>query len=169
MASLLAATKSLIVKQSVRVASYSSSRKLNFQRTMFKENGGEPKFPSIDRTIQQIKNAKVLNDTTGQGFGERGDKGEEGGKKSVFEDHVEFPSEFMIKIIGLNEPTFVIDILNSVATIVNVAPEKIAFTTKETAGGKYLSISIKPYFKDASEVYAAYDIVSKDTRVKFVI
>lgn len=160
MVGLMASTRSLVIKNTGRsLASFSSSSRVN----MFKENGGEPKFPSIDRTIQQLKSGTVLKDTSGEGFGEKAEK------KSVFEDHVEFPTEFMIKVIGLNDPTFAIDILNSVATIVNQAPEKISFTTKETAGGKYLSISIKPYFKDAAEVYAAYDIVSKDTRVKFVI
>lgn len=122
-------------------------------------SSGEPKFPSIDETAKQIKLANVLKDY------QNGDET----KASVFEDHVTFPSEFMIKIIGQNEPTFIIDILNSVATVINQAPEKIPFTTKETAGGKYLSISIKPVFEDAAAVYAAYDIVSKDTRVKFVI
>ena len=122
-------------------------------------SSGEKKFPSIDETAKQIKLANVLKDY------KDGDET----KASVFEDHVTFPSEFMIKIIGINEPTFIIDILNSVATVINQAPEKIAFTTKETAGGKYLSISIKPVFEDAAAVYAAYDIVSKDTRVKFVI
>lgn len=148
--------KSLISRQIRRCTVTSSS----FSRaSMFKANGGEPKFPSIDETSRQIKLANVLKDY------KEGDES----KNSVFEDHVTFPSEFMIKVIGLNEPTFVIDIVNSVATIVNQAPEKITFTTKETAGGKYLSISIKPFFNDASEVYAAYDVVSKDKRVKFVI
>ena len=148
--------KSLIVKQTGK--SLASYHRIS-QRSMFKANGGEPKFPSIDETARQIKLANTLKDY------KDGDET----KKSVFEDHVTFPTEFMIKIIGVNEPTFIIDILNSVATVVNQAPEKITFTTKETAGGKYLSISIKPLFKDAEEVYAAYDIVSKDTRVKFVI
>jgi putative lipoic acid-binding regulatory protein len=148
--------KSFMLKQ-IRCCAASSS---GFSRaSMFKANGGEPKFPSIDETSRQIKLANVLKDYK---------EGNEN-KNSVFEDHVTFPSEFMIKVIGLNEPTFVLDIVNSVATIVNQAPEKINFTTKEAAGGKYLSISIKPFFNDASEVYAAYDAVSKDTRVKFVI
>ena len=149
-------SKSLVVKQSGRsLASHFSISRVN----LFKADGHEPKFPSIDETARQIKLANTLKDY------KDGDET----KKSVFEDHVTFPSEFMIKIIGVNEPTFILDILNSVATVVNQAPEKIAFTTKETAGGKYLSISIKPLFKDANEVYAAYDIVSKDSRVKFVI
>lgn len=148
--------KSIVLKQARQSRAFCSTLvKMN----MFKANGGEPKFPSIDETAKQIKLANALKDY------KDGDEN----KKSVFEDHVTFPSEFMIKIIGMNEPTFIIDILNSVATVVNQAPEKIAFTTKETAGGKYLSISIKPVFKDADEVYAAYDAVSKDKRVKFVI
>ena len=149
--------RSLLVKHTGRsLACYSTTVS---RLDMFKPNGGEPKFPSIDETARQIQLANTLKDY------KDGDET----KKSVFEDHVTFPSEFMIKIIGLNEPTFIIDILNSVATVINQAPEKITFTTKETAGGKYLSISIKPFFKDADEVYAAYDIVSKDARVKFVI
>ena len=153
---MIASIKSLLIKNTGRRAAFhSSSVALN----MFKPDGGEPKFPSIDETARQIKLANTLKDY------KDGDET----KKSVFEDHVTFPSEFMIKIIGLNEPTFIIDVVNSVATVINQAPEKITFTTKETAGGKYLSISIKPFFKDASEVYAAYDIIAKDTRVKFVI
>jgi putative lipoic acid-binding regulatory protein len=153
---LAMSAKSLVLKQ----AQHSRAFRFGLVKTnMFKANGGEPKFPSIDETAKQIKLANALKDY------KDGDEN----KKSVFEDHVTFPTEFMIKVIGMNEPTFIIDILNSVATVVNQAPEKIAFTTKETAGGKYLSISIKPFFKDADEVYAAYDAVSKDKRVKFVI
>lgn len=153
---LVMSAKSIAVRQAQHSRAFRFGLvKLN----MFKSNGGEPKFPSIDETAKQIKLANALKDY------KDGDEN----KKSVFEDHVTFPTEFMIKIIGMNEPTFIIDILNSVATVVNQAPEKIAFTTKETSGGKYLSISIKPFFKDADEVYAAYDVVSKDKRVKFVI
>lgn len=148
-------SSSLILKQSTTrklpARSFCSSlSRLN----LFKPDGGELRIPSI------------LNDNTD---GTNADGNPVGPKKTVFEDHVTFPTLFTIKVIGVNDPTFVTETVNNIAALVKQDPSQIKVSTKEAAGGKYLSISLSPMFKDAEEVYAAYDIVSKDSRVKFVI
>ena len=89
--------------------------------------------------------------------------------KKVIEDIVTFPTIFMIKVIGINDSTFADDMVSIVAEVIAEPREKIAFSTKETSGGKYLSVSISPTFVKSDDVYAAYEAVSKDGRVKFVI
>jgi putative lipoic acid-binding regulatory protein len=90
--------------------------------------------------------------------------------KSVFADTVTFPTHFMIKIVGLNEPDFAADMVSTV--LAGLGPQgtsPISPSTKETAGGKYVSVSIKPFFQSADELYAVYDRVKLDKRVKFML
>jgi putative lipoic acid-binding regulatory protein len=90
--------------------------------------------------------------------------------KSVFADTVTFPTRFMIKIVGLNEPDFAADMVATVLSELGpqgTSPQSLS--TKETAGGKYVSVSIKPFFRSADELYAVYDRIKLDKRVKFML
>ena len=92
------------------------------------------------------------------------------GNKHVFEDTVKFPTDFMIKIVGLNEPNFVCDILGVVRK--GLGPnnsDQLQHSIKETAGGKYVSVSVTPYFESKEELYAVYERVRQDGRVKFML
>lgn len=92
--------------------------------------------------------------------------------KNVFADTLTFPTEFMIKIVGANEPGFAADMVKVVGSGLGPQPhgsEPLSHSTKETAGGKYISVSIKPLFRSADELYATYDRVRRDSRVKFML
>jgi putative lipoic acid-binding regulatory protein len=117
----------------------------------------EPPFPSIDAMAKQMQLQKLMKEY------------QNSGKKSIIEDTVEFPTVFIMKVIGVNDATFAIDTINAIAFVLGETPEKIDFNIKETSGGKYISITISPVFSRADEVYAAYEAVSKDSRVKFVM
>jgi putative lipoic acid-binding regulatory protein len=118
----------------------------------------EPPFPSIDAMAKQMQLQKLMKEYQSSGK-----------KKSIIEDTVEFPTVFIMKVIGVNDPTFAIDTINAIAFVLGETPEKIDFNIKETSGGKYVSITISPVFNKADEIYAAYEAVSKDSRVKFVM
>jgi len=90
-------------------------------------------------------------------------------EKKVFKDILSFPTNFTIKIVGINHPSFVNDIVASIASAINVAPDTIKYSISNSKQNNYISITITPYFQNADEIYAAYDIISKDTRVKYVI
>ena len=92
------------------------------------------------------------------------------GSRRVFDETMKFPTEFMIKIVGQNEPTFVTDMLKIVAECLNQeVKQDLKYSIKETAGGKYVSVSVKPLFHSADELYATYEALGKDTRVKFTL
>lgn len=89
--------------------------------------------------------------------------------KKVFQDTIAFPTHFMIKVVAENVPGFADDIVGTVLSCLGPQTTKVAHTTKETSGGKYVSVSIKPYFQSAEELYAVYDRVKQDKRVKFML
>jgi putative lipoic acid-binding regulatory protein len=89
--------------------------------------------------------------------------------KKVFDDTIQFPTEFTLKVIGPNDAKFVDDIVNVAATTLSVSKETIKTATKETMGGKYVSVTLVPYFNSAEELYRCYDVISKDKRVKFCL
>ena len=90
-------------------------------------------------------------------------------EKKVFKDILEFPTNFTIKIVGVNQPTFVNDIVASIASTINCSPDTIKYSISNSKQNNYISITVTPYFQNADEIYAAYDIISKDSRVKYVI
>lgn len=90
-------------------------------------------------------------------------------KRQVFDDTITFPSEFVIKVVGVNDSTFMSDILQLIQSNVGVQPKFLTHTYKLTADNRHVSITISPYFYNSAEIYALYDAISKDARVKFMI
>lgn len=84
-------------------------------------------------------------------------------------DSLTFPCNFTIKIVGENSKSFTEDTVASIAKLLSASISDIPIATKESSGGKYLSISINPRFSSADQIYAVYDVMSKDPRVKFVV
>ena len=89
--------------------------------------------------------------------------------KRVFDDVVDFPSEFVIKVIAQNENNFMSDIINSVCEALFVNPDNVQLSFKETSGGKYISVTLKMNFESADDLYKAYDVIGQDQRVKYCI
>jgi putative lipoic acid-binding regulatory protein len=91
---------------------------------------------------------------------------EETGKKSrVFEALVEYPSIFTMKIVGANEGTFVEDMVQVVADSCDKDVSDIDFKTKNM--GKWTSVTVEAPVENAEMLYALYENVDKDPRVKF--
>ena len=112
---------------------------------------------SLDQLAKKQKLEKTLNDY------------QNNIKKKVFEDTITFPSTFVIKIVGTNDEKFVSDMLNVIQSNIGIQPNFLSHSLKETTGGKYISITIAPYFYNSNEIYNLYDAISKDERVKFMI
>lgn len=94
--------------------------------------------------------------------------------KKVFDETIAFPSKFTIKVIGLNDATFAADTVGKIAKILNKSSNEIEFSSREskTSEGKsasFLSLTITPLFNSSSELYAVYDVLNSDPRVKFVL
>jgi len=92
------------------------------------------------------------------------------GSKSVFEETMTFPTQFMIKIVAQNDPTFVADMLKAITLCLDKnKPQTFPHSVKETAGGKYLSLTVKPLFRSSEELYAVYAAIGTDKRVKMTL
>lgn len=91
---------------------------------------------------------------------------EETGEKSrVFEALVEYPSVFTMKIVGANEGTFVEDMVQVVADSCEKDVSDIEYSTKVM--GKWTSVTVEAPVENAEMLYALYENVDKDPRVKF--
>lgn len=128
----------------------------NRDLSIFKENGGEKKFPSIHELAKQQQLKTLMDEYKKNG-------------QNIFENTIDFPCEFQFKIIGTNDITFLSDTLNTVAKSIGDSPNSIKHSTKITSGGKYLSITMSPMFISSKQIYDVYEEISKDSRVKFMI
>jgi putative lipoic acid-binding regulatory protein len=92
---------------------------------------------------------------------------EETGQKSrVFEALVEYPCNFVLKIVGANEGTFVEEMVTIVAEscrVENVADISHSIRTL----GKWTSVTVHAPVQSAEMLYRLYENVDRDPRVKF--
>ena len=70
-----------------------------------------------------------------------------------------------MKIIGRNEGTFVLEMVQIVADSCNVESDVVKFT--ERLNGKWISITVFAPVENAEMLYTLYENVDKDPRVKF--
>lgn len=144
------------VAHSPSVDQFSKQQKLQELMSVYQKQG---------KAAKSGISAKIVgsSDTTGVANGS-------GTGKKVFDDTIKFPTEFMMKIVGTNESTFVPDILRAIGECLDKQRmDSIAYSTKETAGGKYVSITVKSLFHSSQELYAVYEAIAKDKRVKFTL
>ena len=89
-------------------------------------------------------------------------------KKFDFND-LEFPMRFTLKVIGLDENSFLNDVLKMCSSITKEDVGKIRHEVKNGKNGNYLSISVAPYFESGDDIYQLYELLHQDSRVKFVL
>lgn len=125
-----------------------------------------------------------VNDPTKPEFDDQGYTlytDQETGKKSrVFEALVTYPCNFTLKIVGANEGDFVTDMLAVVADACDVdivadgsssgsssssPADVLVYSTKVV--GKWTSVTVEAPVRDAQMLYALYERVDLDPRVKF--
>ncbi|CAM9791209.1 unnamed protein product [Ascophyllum nodosum] len=88
------------------------------------------------------------------------------GDFQVFDALVKYPGAFELKIIGVDDESFVGDIRNVVAGCLTKGEEHLLkCTTREK--GKYVSISLKVYVESSTQLYKCYEVINEDSRVKF--
>ena len=89
-----------------------------------------------------------------------------GEKSRVFEALVEYPCLFTMKIVGANDGAFVHDMVSIVASTCDAkGPEDIDHSVK--VNGKWTSVTVQAPVKSAEMLYALYENVDRDPRVKF--
>ena len=78
---------------------------------------------------------------------------------------MDYPCDFTMKIVGQNEGTFVEEMLAVVAESCDVEPDNITHSTRMM--GKWTSLTVKAPVKSAEMLYALYEKIDLDPRVKF--
>jgi len=122
--------------------------------------GSKKPFIGIGKPLNDI-NKPEYDD---QGYTLYADE-ETGEKSRVFEALVEYPSIFKLKIIGVNESSFSTEMIQIVAETCQVEAGRIKYT--ERVNGKWLSVTVHAPVESAEMLYALYENVDKDPRVKF--
>eukprot|EP00752_Nemacystus_decipiens_P007863 g7025.t1 len=88
------------------------------------------------------------------------------GDFQVLDALVEYPGSFDIKVIGVDDDTFVSDIRTAVAgCLTNGEDSVVKCSTREK--GKYTSITIKVRVENSTQLYKCYEVINEDKRVKF--
>ncbi|CAN0153337.1 unnamed protein product [Ectocarpus fasciculatus] len=88
------------------------------------------------------------------------------GDFQVLDALVEYPGSFDLKIIGVDDDTFVSDIRTAVAgCLTNGEDNVIKCSTREK--GKYTSITLKVRVENSTQLYKCYEVINEDKRVKF--
>ena len=120
-------------------------------------------FVGIGRPLNDVRNPEYdengytlyADETTGE-------------KRRVFEALVEYPSVFKMKIVGrddVDEDRFAPEMVGIVARSCGVDAGDVEHT--ERRNGKWTSVTVHAPVRDADMLYALYESVDKDPRVKF--
>lgn len=119
-----------------------------------------------DVTTPTVKPANDINNLEYDDQGYTLYKDEKTGEKSrVFEALIEYPCKFKVKIVGANEGTFVSEMVQLVAESCNVTPDKVDYS--ERKNGKWISLTVHAPVESAEMLYALYENIDRDPRVKF--
>jgi len=112
---------------------------------------------------------KPINDVTKPQFDKDGytlyENEKTGEKKRVFDALVNYPCKFPLKVVGANDPKFITDMVQLTADTCNVSSEDVSFSTKNK--GKWVSITIQAPVVNPEMLYELYEVIGKDSRVKF--
>lgn len=89
-------------------------------------------------------------------------------RNRIFDETVKFPTMFTIKVIGVNDEAFIRDTVQ-LATRILGNKRHVPHEVKSTSQGNYISITLSPSFQTSAELYALYDALGQDKRVKFLL
>ena len=92
-----------------------------------------------------------------------------GAKRRPIEELQEFPCVFQFKAVGEAGDGFVEDLLARVAQVLGREVAEGEKSLRESARGRYESITLKLPVDDADTLYAIYDAMGSDERVKYLL
>jgi putative lipoic acid-binding regulatory protein len=87
---------------------------------------------------------------------------------SRLEDVHEFPCDFVIKVIGINNTQFVTRVIQASVNALGYAAEP-GVETRESSGGKHVSITLTLSVQRAEEVIEVYTLLNSVEGVRFLL
>lgn len=82
-------------------------------------------------------------------------------------DPIEFPSDHIFKAVGDNRQGFVHDVHSAVSSVLPVAFD--ALKTRESAGGKYISVSIVARLSSRTQLEGIYSALRQIDGMKYLL
>ncbi|MBA2663534.1 MAG: DUF493 domain-containing protein [Bradymonadaceae bacterium] len=80
----------------------------------------------------------------------------------------EFPGSYVFKVIGTNSPEFISRVVQA-AVIVLGEPSEISISTRESSGGKHLSVTLTVEVHEAEAVLDIYELLRVVEGVRFLL
>lgn len=119
------------------------------------------RYSQMERPTRKLSTAMI------RGFpnGKEADNEPSGKPGSSWDHLVDFPCVFTFKVIGVAQGAFANDIIDSVATALEMDRKflKTSFRDK----GKYRSITVDAPVNSSEQIYNVYAAIGRDPRVKF--
>lgn len=95
----------------------------------------------------------------------RGMSGSPENSEKLWDHLVDFPCVFTFKVIGMAQGDFLNDIVDSVATALDMDRKYLKISFRDR--GKYRSITLSAPVNTSSQLYDVYAAIDRDPRVKF--
>jgi uncharacterized protein len=80
----------------------------------------------------------------------------------------DFPCSYIFKVIGENSSEFMARVVQAVVQVVG-DPAELSMQTRESSGGKHLSVTLSVTVEDARSVVAIYDLLAVVKGVRFML
>ncbi len=90
-------------------------------------------------------------------------------RRRPIDELVEFPCVFRFKAVGEATGGFVRDMLARVAQVLGRAVRDDEHSVRQSAKGRYESVTLDLFVNDGDEVYEIYQAISDDQRVRFLL
>jgi putative lipoic acid-binding regulatory protein len=89
-------------------------------------------------------------------------------KLEVLRQVHEFPGPYVFKVIGENTPDFIAQVLQAVVVVLGPRATP-GVTTRQSSGGKHLSVTVRVQLEDAETVLRIYELLGKLPGVRFIL
>lgn len=90
-------------------------------------------------------------------------------RRRPIDELVDFPCVFRFKAVGEATGGFVSDMLARVGRVLGRDVREDEHSVRQSAKGRYESVTIDLFVQDGSEVYEIYEAISDDSRVRFLL
>lgn len=79
-----------------------------------------------------------------------------------------FPETYVFKVIGVNSPGFIARVVQAAVNALG-GGDRLTVSTRESAAGRHVSVTLNAYVEDADEVLDAYELLTVVRGVRFLV
>lgn len=90
-------------------------------------------------------------------------------QRRPIDELVEFPCVFCFKAVGEASADFEAALLERVARVLGRPLQPGEHSCRQSSGGRYLSVTINVQVANGAQVYAIYEAIQEDPRVRYLL